>query len=180
MTRTIDVVPYDPCWAEHYQAEREALRRVFGQEAFAFDHIGSTSIPGIKAKPVIDILVTVRDIGRMDAYQDTMIALGYQAKGEFGIPGRRFFIKGGEEHRSHHVHIFERGHPEIARHLNFCAYLRANPVEAARYSALKEALAYKFRHDPESYTEGKSEMIREIDREALIWSGTNRPPEAGG
>ena len=173
MTRTIEVAPYDPGWADQYRAEEEKLRRVFGDETVAIHHIGSTSIPGIKAKPIIDILVEVRDIERVDARNEAMTALGYEPKGEFGIPGRRFFIKGGEEHRSHHVHVYGNGHPEIARHLDFCDYLRAHPEDAHRYSALKEELAQQFRHDPTLYTEGKTEMIREVDEKARTWIRAN-------
>lgn len=170
MSRTIEVVPHDPAWDALFQAERDALRQAFEGEALAIHHIGSTSIPGIKAKPVIDILVEVRDIDRVEDHDEAMTALGYEPKGELGIPGRRFYIKGGEEHRSHHVHVFECGHPEIARHRDFCAYLRAHPEMAARYSALKEDLAREFKQDLDRYTEGKTGLIREIDRKARLWA----------
>ena len=180
MTRTLKVVPYDSGWADQFQVEKNSLQQVFGDILVAVHHIGSTSIPGIKAKPIIDILVVVRNIEQVDACNDAMIVLGYEPRGEFGIPGRRFFSKGGEEHRSHHVHVFESGHPEIARHLDFCDYLRAHPEEARRYGQLKEELARKFRHASDRYTEGKTEMIREMDRKALAWREAKRSAGENG
>ena len=180
MTRTLKVVPYDPGWADQFLVEKNSLQQVFGDILVAVHHIGSTSIPGIKAKPIIDILVVVRNIEQVDACNDAMIVLGYQPRGEFGIPGRRFFSKGGEEQRSHHVHVFESGHPEIARHLDFCDYLRAHSEEARRYGQLKAELVRKFRHASDRYTEGKTEMIREIDRKALAWREANRSAGENG
>ena len=169
MTRTIFVVPYDPHWAELYEQEKEALCAVFGEELLEIHHIGSTSIPGIKAKPVIDILPVVRDIQRVDDLNDEMAELGYEAKGEYGILGRRYFRKGTEEKHTHHVHAFQFGNPEIARHVNFCAYLRAHPGDARRYSELKEALTKRHSHDIGAYTVGKDALIAELDQKAKRW-----------
>ncbi len=179
MARRVEVVPPDPNWPDMYRAEAHAIASLLGQELMAIHHIGSTAIPGIKAKPAIDIMVEVRVIKKMDDYDDAMIELGYQPMGEYGIPGRRFFRKPDEFTRTHHVHTYGVGHPEIPRHLNFRDYLTAHPGEARAYSRLKEDLARGFPEDTESYTEGKSEFIREVDAKARAWAeSTRRDQEA--
>jgi GrpB-like predicted nucleotidyltransferase (UPF0157 family) len=169
MTRRIEVVPYNPQWLELYEAEVEVLAAIFGEEMVAAHHIGSTAIPGILAKPIIDVLVEVRNIDRIDRFNRKMIARGYVPKGEFGIPGRRFFIKGTEESRSHHIHVFQVGSPEFERHLAFRDYLRAHPAEARAYSRLKDELARRFPHDIDGYAAGKDDFIKEIERRAEAW-----------
>jgi len=111
----------------------------------------------------------VPQIESVDAYNTVMITLGYDSRGENGIPGRRYFVKGTADAHSHHLHVFQIGHPDIARHLDFRDYLRAHPDQAQAYSQLKEKLAQKYQHDPVSYTEGKTEFIRGIDLCAAIW-----------
>jgi len=169
MTRHIEVVPHDPQWPELLEREVEELSAVFGREIVAAHHIGSTAIPGILAKPIIDVMLEVRDIDRIDSFNREMRARGYVPKGTFGIAGRRFFIKGSEIHRSHHIHVFEEGHPEVARHLAFRDYLRTHPGEAQTYSRLKDDLARRFPHDIDGYTSGKDRFIKEIDRRAEAW-----------
>jgi GrpB-like predicted nucleotidyltransferase (UPF0157 family) len=170
MKRKIEVVSHNPDWSDLFQTEAEKIAPIFGPEIIVIEHIGSTAIPGIKAKPIIDILVEVKDISQVDHFNDQMAQLGYKPKGEFGIPGRRYFRKKGTDAaHTHHVHIFQIGNPEIERHLNFRDYLRTHPEDAQAYSRLKEALAQKFPDDPENYTEAKSEFIQEMDRRARTW-----------
>lgn len=166
--RRIEVVDYNPKWVIMYHDEANKIKKIFGKELIDIYHIGSTAIPGIKAKPVIDILVVVKRIEKVDNYNDKMVRLGYEPMGEFGIKDRRFFMKGGNN-RTHHVHVFELGNNEIERHLNFRDYLIANPEDARRYSKLKEELAEKYRYDIESYVKGKDGLIKEIDRKAAEW-----------
>jgi len=169
MRRIIEVVPYDRRWPDRFSEEAEALEEVFGMEIVAIHHVGSTAIPGIRAKPIIDVLVEVRDLGRIDGFASEMSARGYIPKGEFGIPGRRFFIKGSETERTHHIHVFESGHPAAERHLAFRDYLRAHPEAARAYGNLKAELATEFRHDIEGYMAGKDAFIKEIERKATAW-----------
>ena len=169
MVRRIQVVPHDPNWSKLFRAEADEITAILGQEVVAIHHIGSTAIPGISAKPIIDLLVEVHDIEKINDFNEEMIELGYQPKGEFGIPGRRFFIKGDDANRTHHIHTFQTGNPRIERHLNFRDYLRAHPEEAQAYSRLKEELAQRFPEDIESYMEGKDGLIKEIEREAQAW-----------
>jgi GrpB-like predicted nucleotidyltransferase (UPF0157 family) len=95
------------------------------------------------------------------------------AKGEFGIPGRRFFYKGSDR-RSHHLHIFQEGSPEIDRHLRFRDFMISHPKEAAEYAQLKRGLASRFRSDIDSYCHGKDAFIKEIDAKAEAWVKASR------
>ena len=175
MVRRIEVIPHDPNWLAMFDAEAEDIAVILGAELVAIHHIGSTAIPAIKAKPIIDLLVEVRQIEKIDAFNDAMIGLGYESLGEHGIPGRRFFRKPDEFTRTHHVHVFGTGHPDIDRHLNFRDYLISHPNEGQAYGRLKEDLARRFPEDIDSYVEGKSEFIREIDAKAKAWaSGARR------
>lgn len=164
--RKVEVVPYDPAWPRLFASEAASLAALLGDELVEIHHIGSTAVPGLAAKPIIDILPVVRDIERIDSYNDLLLALGYTPKGENGIPGRRFFSKDVEGVRRVHVHAFAAGHPEIARHLAFVAYLRGHPAEAQAYADLKVELARRFPNDTVGYTDAKSEFIRAIDERA--------------
>jgi GrpB-like predicted nucleotidyltransferase (UPF0157 family) len=165
----IILVPYDPTWRRLFEEEAAHLAEVFGPEVISVHHAGSTAIQGIKAKPVIDFLVIVQDIDRIDQYDEKMIALGYDANGETGIPGRRFFSKIAGGQRIYNVHVFGIGHPEIERMLDFRDYLRAHPEEAQAYSHLKEELASQYPKNIDRYTAGKSDFINEIVRKAKAW-----------
>jgi GrpB-like predicted nucleotidyltransferase (UPF0157 family) len=167
--RHITVVDYDPRWVAEFETESDRVRKVLREEIISIEHIGSTSIPGMCAKPVIDILVVVRSIGRIDLYNRSMLDLGYIAKGEFGIAGRRFFLKGVPA-RTHHLHIFQERSQEIGRHLHFRDYLAAHPDEARRYCQLKRELASRHELDIDAYSRGKDEFIKEIDRKTEDWA----------
>ena len=169
MTRKIEVVPHDSKWSDLFEEAVQELTAVFGEDVVAAHHIGSTAIPGILAKPIIDVLLIVRDIDRIDSFNREMRRRGYLPQGEFGIAGRRFFIKGSEIHRTHHIHVFEEGHMAINRHLVFRDYLRAHPDDAQAYSRLKDELAQRFPHDIDGYMAGKHDFIKEIERRAEVW-----------
>ncbi len=167
--RKIVVVPYDPHWPAMYRAEAAQLTTIFGPELISIHHIGSTSIPGLSAKPIIDMMPLVRNIEMVARFDSAMIQLGYQPMGENGIPGRRYFVKGGDLHRTHHVHIYEAGNPEVARHLDFRDYLIAHPEEAQEYASIKQQLARQFSHDIDSYMAGKDAFIKETIQKAHQW-----------
>jgi GrpB-like predicted nucleotidyltransferase (UPF0157 family) len=166
--RTILVVPHNPAWVQAARNEAARLLAIFAPRVLRIHHIGSTAIPGIKAKPIVDLLVEVDDIQAIDAYNQGMVSLGYIPKGEYGISGRRLFAKGEEEARTHNIHVYQAGNPEISRHLDFRDYLLRHAQAARAYSLLKEELARKFPHDIESYVDGKTEFIRDIEQKALI------------
>ena len=156
-----------------YRVEAERLIKILGKELVRLHHIGSTSIPGLAAKPVIDMLAEMRDVEKLDSLNDEMISAGYTPMGEYGIPGRRYYFKGPGELHTHHLHAFQEGNLEIARHLLFRAYLRSHPAEAQEYGNLKQALAARFPANIESYMDGKDAFIKEIDRKARIWADAN-------
>jgi GrpB-like predicted nucleotidyltransferase (UPF0157 family) len=172
--RKIVVVPYDLRWPEMYRAEAAQLTAIFGPELISIHHIGSTSIPGLSAKPIIDLMPLVRDIEMVARFDSAMIQLGYQPMGENGIPGRRYFVKGGDLNRTHHVHTYESGNPEVARHLDFRDYLIAHPEEAQEYASIKQQLARQFPHDIDSYMAGKDAFIKETIQKARQWRARQR------
>lgn len=105
-------------WSRMFHQEVQVLKTIFGDEIIKFEHFGSTSVPGLKAKPVIDMMCIVKDIDKVDAFNDKMDSLGYDVAGEWGISGRRLFRKGGEN-RTHHIHFYQVDNPQIERHLVF-------------------------------------------------------------
>ncbi len=167
----VEVVAYRPEWEEEFLREAEKLRAVLGRELLDIYHIGSTAVPGLCAKPIIDLMPVVRDLSMADAKRCGFEALGYEYLGEFGIPGRRYMRKGGE-HRTHQAHIFAEGdRNNILRHLAVRDYLRAHPKEASAYGALKVELAGEFPRDIEAYCDGKDAFVKALERRALIWAG---------
>jgi GrpB-like predicted nucleotidyltransferase (UPF0157 family) len=167
--RRIEVVSYDPGWPEEYAREAGELSEVFCELLLSIHHIGSTAIPGMRAKPIIDIMPVVRDIDLIDALNPVMEGLGYTVKGENGIPGRRYFRKGSDIHHTHHVHVYEPDHAEVARHLDFRDYLRSHSLEAEAYSQLKVELTRCHTLDILAYSGGKSVFIEEVIGKARAW-----------
>lgn len=166
--RKVEVSSYREKWTFNFAEEAEKLKLIFGDVVVAIHHIGSTSVPGLKAKPIIDIMPVVQDIGILDHYNQAMRNIGYEPKGENGIPGRRYFQKGGDN-RTHHVHFYEVGNIEIKRHLAFRDYLKSHPEAMKRYGELKERLAQQFPYDVDSYIKGKELLVNEIEEKALKW-----------
>lgn len=165
------VVDSDPTWPVQFATERERLTRVLGEVVVAIHHIGSTAVPGLAAKPVIDLLVEVTDLASLDAHRGAMILCGYTPRGENGIPGRRYFHKGVPV-RSHHLHAYAGGAEAVARHLAFCDYLRAHPEIAREYGELKKGLALTWARDPARYVEGKDAFVKRIEARAwAVWRG---------
>jgi GrpB-like predicted nucleotidyltransferase (UPF0157 family) len=166
----VEVVPHDPRWREAFEAEAKQVAAALGENVVAIHHIGSTAIPDIYAKPVVDFLVEVRDITEVDGRSPAMESLGYEVMGEYGIPGRRYFRKDNREGiRTHHIHAFEAGSAEVVRHLAFRDYMIAHPADAQRYSELKRKLAEENPQSMDGYIDGKDDFIKEIDRRAARW-----------
>lgn len=165
--REIVVVPYDEKWPEMFKVESFLIKALLGDLVENVHHIGSTSVPGLSAKPVIDILLEVSDINQLDKYNSAMVNSGYVARGENGIAGRRFFIKGGDQ-RSHHVHAFSVGDTQILTHLAFRNYLRKNRDIALDYSEVKYAAAAQCKNDAHRYSEFKMDFIEHHLQLALI------------
>jgi GrpB-like predicted nucleotidyltransferase (UPF0157 family) len=166
--RKVEVVPHDVLWQSGFETESRQLSIAFGDNAIAIHHIGSTSIATIYAKPIIDILVEVTAIEKVDEQNQAIESLGYVTMGEFGIAERRFFRKDNSVGvRTHHIHTFETGSPQIDRHLAFRDYLRSHPEDAQKYSQLKQQLAQKYSDDIERYMDGKAGFIKAIDNQIL-------------
>lgn len=164
----IEVVPYDASWSRQFEAARWLIdAAIVGLKARAH-HIGSTAVAGLQAKPIIDILLEVETVAELDGYQRNFEAIGYECLGEFGMPGRRYYRKGGDE-RTHQIHAFDAGSPDVMRHIAFRDYLRAHPDVARQYGQLKQRVAMTCRHDISSYSEGKAEFVRTHERYALAW-----------
>ncbi|PAE07311.1 hypothetical protein CHI12_12605 [Terribacillus saccharophilus] len=166
--RKVEVFSHNENWKLMFSEEERKLKTIFGNEIVHIYHIGSTSVPELIAKPIIDILPVVRDIHIVDVLNDEIENIGYESKGENGIPGRRYFQKGGDK-RKHHVHIYQVGSYEIKRHLAFRDYLLFHPEVKKRYGQLKEKLVDKFPYDIESYISGKEQLVKEIEVKALEW-----------
>jgi len=166
--RKVEITSFNANWAQMFKEEAKQFQDIFGSDMLAIHHIGSTSVPGLKAKPIIDIMPVVNDIDAVDHFNKEMEKIGYEPKGEFGIAGRRYFRK-GEVERTHHVHFFQAGHSDIKRHLAFRDYLRAHHDVADMYGELKESLAKRFLDNMDAYIEGKEPFVLEWEKKALIW-----------
>ena len=163
------VVPPDPSWPARFDAFAGGIRDALGEVAVAIHHIGSTSIPGIHAKPIIDVLVEATSLDDLDARANALVAVGYESLGEFGIPGRRYFRMDDQTGtRICQIHAFEVESSGAIRHLAFRDFMRAHPERAREYSELKIRLAGQDL-DIEAYMDGKDAFIKEMERQALDW-----------
>lgn len=133
-------------------------------------HMGSTAIEGMAAKPIVDMLLVVSDLDDLDRKGAALQALGYEVMGEFGIPGRRYFRRCTPEGvRSHHLHAYRQGSPEVQRHLAFRDYMNAHPAAAQAYAALKQGLATAFPEGGVGYVEGRDAFVKAHEAKALAW-----------
>jgi GrpB-like predicted nucleotidyltransferase (UPF0157 family) len=163
------VVPHDPRWAARYAETAARVAAALAPLAVTLHQIGSTAVPSIMAKPIIDMLGEVESLDALDAASPRLVAIGFEAMGDYGIPGRRYFRLNESGVRSHHLHVFAAGAPPIARHLAFRDYLIAHPDVAADYSALKAGLS------GDGYQEAKDPFIAVTLADALVWLQAQRP-----
>jgi GrpB-like predicted nucleotidyltransferase (UPF0157 family) len=168
-TRRVMVVPHDPAWPQRFGQIASGVRRVLACPVIALHHIGSTSVPGLSAKPIIDMLLEVERVASLDDEHERLAAIGFAAWGENGIPGRRYFTAEHAGERIAHLHAFATGDPGLARHLAFRDYLRAHPAFAAEYGGLKQRVAASCNHDIDAYIDGKDAFIQHHEAEALGW-----------
>ena len=172
----IMVVPYDPQWVHEFISASNEVTATLGNNLLEVHHIGSTSIPEIHAKPVIDMLAIVTDITIADEYSEQMKSLGYEPMGEFGIEGRRYFRRDNAAGiRTHQIHTFQADSPQIPRHLAFRDFLRTHKDLAQQYSDLKQNLANAHPYDMNAYMDGKDGFIKDMEKRALAWAETDRP-----
>lgn len=157
---TVVVVPYDARWPALFQAEVDRLVGVATLEQLRIEHTGSTSVAGLCAKPIIDLLAGHPAGTSPDAFIEGLVRAGYVYRGEQGIVGRHFFRRG--DPRSYHVHLVQIGSLFWRDHLTFRDCLRGNAATRDAYAALKERLAQRHPHDRESYIDGKSQFVRDV------------------
>ena len=159
----VEIKPYDPSWSKIFETEAEKIKKALGNNCLTIHHIGSTSVPSLSAKPVIDMIPVVRDILLVDSANSKMQALGYEVKGEYGMMFRRYFRK---EYAN--IHVYEQGSGEIDRCLKFRDWMCTHPKDKAAYANLKKALAEKFPNDIFSYCSGKDAFIAAIDKKTAF------------
>ncbi len=151
-----------------FREESIRIKSILKNELTEIHHIGSTAIPAMSAKPVIDMLPVVKDIMRVDDYNESYIRHGYEPRGEYGLAGRRYFVRGNPE-STHHVHVYQERDPAIVRHIAFRNYMITHPSAAKAYSLLKENLAQQHADDRNAYIDGKAPFVQEHERLALEW-----------
>ncbi len=161
MPEAIIITLYNPQWAIQFQGERASILAAFGELNAHIEHIGSTAVVGLAAKPIIDIAIIVASAEDAIRAITPLVRLGFTCFGEAEIPGRIYFHR--HAYAPCHIHLYVRGNPELERHLLFRDYLRAHPETAQQYADLKFALAEKFRNDRPAYTEAKTEFIRGVE-----------------
>jgi GrpB-like predicted nucleotidyltransferase (UPF0157 family) len=156
--RHVEVVDYKYDWQHKFAIERDELKKIIINNTHIIEHIGSTSVIGLCAKPIIDILVEVSSLEKLDKLNHSFTAFDYIVKGENGIPGRRYFQKGGNK-RSHHIHAFKTGDFNLIRHRAFKTYLIKYPTIAKEYGQIKHSAALNCNDNISHYMILKNDFI---------------------
>jgi GrpB-like predicted nucleotidyltransferase (UPF0157 family) len=172
----IEVVPYDPAWPAQFQRERQRIAAALGDAAVAIEHIGSTAVPGLASRPIVDVMVGVEDVERSGQAVAGLIDLGfdYLPELEAQLPKQRYFRKPAPT--AVHVHMVERGSAAFERHLLLRDYLRTHPEAVQEYSRLKRGLVLRFHHDRKAYVEGKAGFVEAVAAAASREAG-RKPPD---
>jgi GrpB-like predicted nucleotidyltransferase (UPF0157 family) len=150
---------YNSEWKKIYKKEKELLLSVLGDQVLDIQHIGSTSVPGVKAKPIIDIVIAVKKIKDVEKLIESVEKLGYEYKHEAGVSGRRFFVKGSEKNRTHYIHMVKLSGKQWKNLTNFREYLLEDKKNIKKYNELKESLSREHKDDRDIYTKKKSFFI---------------------
>jgi GrpB-like predicted nucleotidyltransferase (UPF0157 family) len=167
----VTLAPHDSAWAGMAAAEIARIAPAVGETLIRIEHIGSTAIPGIAAKPTVDLMPVVRLLPVLDTRREAVEALGYLWRGEFGIAGRRYCVREQDGRRLFHVHFYEDGSPQIATQLAFRDYLRTHRNEALAYEAIKREAAAAHPDNSLKYNDHKSGWIRACQERAKAWAG---------
>ena len=166
----VRMVDHDPGWAARAQAELTRVGEALGAVAVGLEHVGSTAVPGLAAKPILDLLVAVTALEPQAAYVEPLERLGYLFAPDADSPDFHFFGKPPERPRSHHLHVCEAGSDHARRHLAVREYLRAHDEEVARYGALKRELAARHPGDRLAYIAGKAAYMEALEARAVRWA----------
>lgn len=156
----VRLAQYSPEWKTLYEKEERLLKDLIGKCIIDIQHIGSTSIPNMIAKPIIDIGIAIADFEEGKRCIEPIESLGYEYKGENGIPKRHYFVKG--DPTTHHLHIVEIDSAEWKKNITFRDALRKNENLAKEYAELKLSLAEKFKYDRVAYTDGKTDFVNYV------------------
>jgi GrpB-like predicted nucleotidyltransferase (UPF0157 family) len=171
MGETLEIVPYDPAWPEAFSAERDRLAAAMGDLAVRIDHHGSTAVPGLAAKPVIDIQISVADLGRLEEYTARLAQLGYVHVPHPDDAFCPFFHRAAAWPHTHHVHLVRSGGAEERQTLAFRDYLRQHPEAARAYESLKRELAPQHGaatfDSRQAYADAKTAFVTRITDQAL-------------
>ena len=164
-TRNIIVLPYDEKWAQAFLDIKSDLDTALGDLAISIEHVGSTSVPGLAAKPIIDIDVVVRKTD-LELAIKALATIGYEHEGNGGIEGREMFKYSGKEHlMDHHLYVCPEDSRELKRHVLFRDYLRSHPDAVQAYSQIKKEAAELYPHDIDNYINHKGVVIEKIYKE---------------
>jgi GrpB-like predicted nucleotidyltransferase (UPF0157 family) len=164
--KSVELIPHKKEWKTLYEQEEKLLRLAVGDFLIAIEHIGSTAIPQIVAKPIIDIMIGVPGLATLEKCLLPLEKIGYEYRGEQGITGRPFFRKGTPTVSTHHLSVVQYDGEIWSKHLLFRDYLREHTEAARKYNELKKDLAIKFKDNREAYTNGKTEFVEEVLRAA--------------
>ena len=172
----VELKQSDPAWAEAARLEAMRLAAALGEAIITVHHIGSTAIPGIRAKPILDLVPVVSSLETLENFRPVSEELGYLWHGEYGLPGRRFCTLDDPltGRRRVQIHCYEQGSPEIVRHLAFRDYLRSNPDVARAYDAEKARCRDLHPLDSHAYTDCKDAWIRRIEALALAATSAHK------
>lgn len=164
INEAVALCPYDPAWPSLFLAERHRLMSLFPSLLLDVQHFGSTAIPGMPAKPVIDVLAGVTSMAVADSLVEPLLSSGYSASAEFNatLTNRRWFMRWTDGRRTHHLHVVVLGGVEWRCRLRFRDVLRSNSELAGRYALLKAELAVQHGGDREAYTHAKAEFVRSV------------------
>lgn len=169
VTKRVVVLPYDERWKRDFLKIKAELASTLGQLAIGIEHVGSTSVQGLSAKPIIDIDVVIKDYSILKDVVAALGEIGYQHEGNLGIVGREAFKYDGKEHlKKHHLYVCPEDSTELRRHIAFRDFLRAHPEAVREYSRIKEEGAKQYPHNIERYLEYKSPFIEKIYAEIGI------------
>jgi GrpB-like predicted nucleotidyltransferase (UPF0157 family) len=166
MPNPVVILEYDPEWPRVFQCLQCRITDSLGDMAAAIEHIGSTSVPGLAAKPIVDIDVLLTHEAMLPVAIDRLVSVGYIHRGNLGAPGREAFRTPADD-PPHHIYLCTPGSAEFRRHTAFRDYLRAHPAEAKLYGDLKITLAERFRDDRAAYNAAKTEFVLELTSRAL-------------
>lgn len=163
------VVDYRPEWPRLYEAEKGRLLAALGAQVERIEHVGSTSVPGLAAKPIVDIEIEVTAIDPMEPYRTPLEALGYRFTFDPETPDLHFFGYPAERPRRHHLHLSQTGAGHMDRVVAVRDYLRTHPGEAADYARIKRALTDARPGDRDAYVAGKDAFVKGLEHRALAW-----------